>query len=124
VSSYFKSSLSAQPDEARRFILYFQTGTTLLTVESRKKIPEIVAALNEVKLYDLYIIGHTDTQGSAESNYQLGLKRAESMQQRLTKYFTLNQSIQLISYGEGDPLIPTADGINKAENRRVEIEIH
>jgi len=55
---------------------------------------------------------------------KLGLKRAESMQQRLTKYFTLNQSIQLISYGEGDPLIPTADGINKAENRRVEIEIH
>ncbi len=124
VLEMFKSSLSSQPTKVKNYILYFNAGTTELTTESQKRIPEIISELSNRKIYELYIIGHTDTVGKADTNYRFGLKRADTVKQIITQHFPGNKNFTLSSHGEGDLLIPTDDEVDEAQNRRVEIEIH
>lgn len=124
VRERYKASLDSRPDKVSNYILYFHSGSTQLTPESLQLIPQIITELKSRKIYELYIIGHTDTQGSKEQNHKLGLQRARSMQQVFTEQFFASEHVQLSSHGEGDLLITTADEVDEARNRRVEIEIH
>jgi OmpA-OmpF porin, OOP family len=120
----FDYALSSKPDEVKNYILYFISGTSSLTKESESQIPLIIKDLKSRKIYEAYIVGHTDTQGSNELNYKLGLERATTTGQIINTFFSDTQHIQVVSYGEGNLLIPTADNVDEAKNRRVEIEIH
>ena len=120
----FDYALSSKPDEVKNYILYFISGTSSLTKESESQIPIIIKDLKSRKIYEAYIVGHTDTQGSNELNYKLGLERATTTGQIINTFFSDTQHIQVVSYGEGNLLIPTADNVDEAKNRRVEIEIH
>lgn len=66
--------------------------------------------------------GHTDTDGSAEQNMILSLKRAEGVK----NFFTTNNIFEdnifaICGYGEAKPLV---NKLNKDENRRVEIYLN
>ncbi len=70
----------------------------------------------------LSIIGHTDTIGSEEYNFELGLKRAQSA----AKYFQslgLKSIIQVSSQGETKPIIVQGDSTEMRKNRRVNFRI-
>lgn len=68
------------------------------------------------------IEGHTDTDGSAEQNMILSLKRAEGVKNFFTKNNIFKDNIFAIcGYGEAKPLV---NKLNKDENRRVEIYLN
>lgn len=72
----------------------------------------------------LEIQGHTDSTGSEEYNYKLGLKRAE----KVLRYLHVEQGIplqrmQYISYGETRPVADNNSRENRAQNRRVVIVV-
>jgi len=120
----FQYALSAKPDEVKKYILYFISGSSDLTEESKLLIPQITKEIGKRKVYEAYIVGHTDTMGTSNSNYKLALKRANQVKEIINPELSSMDHIQVVSYGEGSLLVPTADNIDEPKNRRVEIEIH
>jgi outer membrane protein OmpA-like peptidoglycan-associated protein len=66
------------------------------------------------------VTGHTDLSGSPAYNQALSERRAEAV---LGELVWLGVPASVIGEGENDPLVPTAEGVREARNRRVEIEI-
>jgi outer membrane protein OmpA-like peptidoglycan-associated protein len=81
----------------------------------------LAAAKNAAQ--DVVVIGHTDTMGTQQANYGLGLKRAMMVRNLLVGAGLNRSSIDAISVGELDPLIKTPDETPEPRNRRVDIAV-
>ena len=121
VQAVFGAALAVQAPAALRFLLYFELGGDTLTDESRAQLPDVMGAVRRRVAPDVSVIGHTDTTGTADSNAALGLQRATLIRDQLLKAGLDAELIEVVSHGESDPLVPTADSIAEAKNRRVEV---
>ncbi len=119
----FNAALSSRPVAPVSFLLYFETGGANLTAESQALIPKVLAAAKGRPVPDISVIGHTDTEGDAESNEQLGLQRAQSIAKILTEAGLAVTAMAIESHGERNLLVRTPDNTAEARNRRVEISI-
>ncbi len=124
VINNFKEVLASIPHPASRYILYFKTGTTELTDESRQMLDKISADVNSRQNYDVFIDGHTDTMGATERNYNLALERAQEVNLLFSEQLSKPEKVRVTSHGDGNLLINTADEVDEPRNRRVEILIH
>lgn len=123
VQRVFGDALAARPPQPREFLLYFLTGTDDLTAESLAELPQIVAFVRDRAAPDVSVIGHTDTTGDRAANAQLGVLRARLIRDRLVAVGVPAAQIEVTSHGEADLLIPTADNVAEARNRRVEVTV-
>jgi outer membrane protein OmpA-like peptidoglycan-associated protein len=123
IQQVFGDALSALPPAPKLFNLYFQFDSDELTVEARALLPEILQIVKERPVPDVVAIGHTDTTGTAASNYQLGLRRATRVRELLVAAGLDAALIAVTSAGEAEPLIPTPDETLEPRNRRVEIAV-
>lgn len=119
----FGDALSALPPPPRLFNLYFRFESDELTDESRALLPEILRSVAGRRGVEVVVVGHTDTTGTLLLNYELGLKRAQTIRGLLVEAGLNPSLIQVTSYGEGDPLIKTPDETLEPRNRRVEIAV-
>ncbi len=119
----FGDALAALPPAPKSFTLYFQFDSDELTPDARALLPEILRIVKERPVPDVVAIGHTDTTGSAASNYQLGLRRAARVRDLLVEAGLDAALIAVTSAGEGEPLIRTPDETPEPRNRRVEIAV-
>jgi outer membrane protein OmpA-like peptidoglycan-associated protein len=71
----------------------------------------------------LELTGHTDDLGTNESNYYLGLWRAESMKYILVNKGVSPELIQVASKGEIEPIATNRTSEGKRKNRRVELKL-
>lgn len=117
----FAEALSLQPLPPAKFILYFEPGGTGLDQASATIIPEILAAIILRESLDIGIHGHSDRTGEADKNLDLSLQRANTVEDLLILNGVPEESLEVNSHGEGNPLIPTADGVAEPRNRRVEV---
>ncbi|MEA3277785.1 MAG: OmpA family protein [Pseudomonadota bacterium] len=70
----------------------------------------------------LTIIGHTDSVGSEQYNYELGLRRAAASKNYLVNVGGLNPArIRTESAGERDPVATNETEQGRAKNRRIEV---
>jgi outer membrane protein OmpA-like peptidoglycan-associated protein len=67
--------------------------------------------------------GHTDSDGSAEYNYDLSRQRASSVAQYLVSQRVNSQRFSVQGFGESQPIASNGTSSGKAQNRRVEIQI-
>lgn len=123
VQRLFGDALSALPPAPQRFTLRFRFDSDELTDESRSQVPDIVQAVRNRPAPDVLVIGHTDTIGTAASNFELGLKRATTVRNLLVEAGLDASFVEVISHGEEDRLVPTADETAEPRNRRVEIAV-
>ncbi|MCC7340347.1 MAG: OmpA family protein [Bryobacterales bacterium] len=123
IARRFGSALEGLPAPQLEFILNFELGTEKLTAESEARLTELIQAVRDRRSTDVSIIGHTDTTGSVESNFALGLRRAESVAEILRGRGLAREFITVESHGEGDLLIRTADDVKEPRNRRVEVTV-
>ncbi|MCB8995557.1 MAG: OmpA family protein [Bacteroidales bacterium] len=72
---------------------------------------------------NLTITGHTDSKGSDSYNQKLGLKRANSTREYLTKKGLPTEKMQVLSKGESEPVAENNSESGRAKNRRTEITI-
>jgi len=101
--------------------IYFDTGKSVIKPESKSTIDEIVKMLQQNPKLKIFVVGHTDSDGSVESNMKLSSDRAAAVVKALTENGI--QATRLKSSGVG-PYCPvesnhTEEG--KAKNRRVEL---
>jgi outer membrane protein OmpA-like peptidoglycan-associated protein len=123
VTAIFGDALSALPPPPRRFTVYFEFETDVLTAESQALIPEILLVVRTHAVQDVTVIGHTDTMGTQPANYALGLKRAMTVRNLLVDAGLDGSTIEVNSVGELDPLVKTPDETREARNRRVDITV-
>jgi OOP family OmpA-OmpF porin len=80
--------------------------------------------LTSVKSYILEVTGGTDSVGSAEYNYQLSQRRAESVVQYLAAKFNIPaHKFYLIGIGKDQEVATNRTAAGRAQNRRVQVQI-
>jgi outer membrane protein OmpA-like peptidoglycan-associated protein len=123
IDRIFGDALSALPPAPQRFTLYFRFESDELTDESKALIPNILAAVKKHVVQDVVVIGHTDTMGTQQANYALGLKRAMVVRNFLVDAGLEGSTIDVTSVGELDLLVKTRDETPEPRNRRVDIAV-
>lgn len=102
--------------------IYFDTGKSVVKPESEKALGEIARLLKSDAGLKVYVVGHTDSVGSIDSNMKLSQDRANAVVQALTGKHGI-AAARLKGYGVG-PLAPVASNEVeewRAKNRRVEL---
>ena len=122
-------------DKASRRLVYevvlsedqgnFKFGKADLPDEVKAKIDEMVTNLKaDPKNVFIEIEGHTDNVGGKETNYDIGMKRAEAVKEYLyTQHQIPLHKINVISYGEDKPVAPNNTRAGRAMNRRVVVRV-
>ena len=123
VKNIFGDALSALPPAPQQFTLFFRFESDELTEQSQALIPEILAAVKKHAVQDVVVIGHTDTMGTQQANFGLGLKRAMMVRNLLVNAGLNGSTIDVTSVGELDLLVKTPDETPEPRNRRVDIAV-
>lgn len=105
------------------FQLYFETGGDTLVSDSQALLAKTVEIIRARSVPDIVVIGHTDTTGDSALNARVGLERAVLIRDRLIAAGIPATQIDATSHGEADLLVPTANNVAEARNRRVEITV-
>jgi adhesin transport system outer membrane protein len=119
----FGAAMAARPPLPEHFMLYFISGGSELTQESRDLVPRIIERALARQSVDMSVIGHTDTQGTADTNEALALKRAIAIAEQLRGMGLADAVMAIESHGERNLLVPTPDDTAEPGNRRVEITL-
>jgi OmpA-OmpF porin, OOP family len=123
VQQVFGSALAAQPILPTHFRLYFLKDSDALTSESQQQYKNVFADIKRRPVYQVEVIGYTDTLGEQAHNQQLSLKRAATLRDQLVHDGLNPDSITIAGRGELDPAVPTAPQVAEPRNRRVEITV-
>jgi outer membrane protein OmpA-like peptidoglycan-associated protein len=123
ISVIFRSAIAAQPILPRRFRLYFIVGSSELTPESKLAYRAVFDDTKQRSVYEIEVIGFTDTVGNLPYNQALSLRRAAAIRDTLVRDGVNRQTISIAGRGKRDLLVPTADETPEPRNRRVEITV-
>ena len=123
IKRIFGEALAAQPASPARFILYFKDDSEELTPDSEVLLREVFRTMRDRGALDISVIGHTDTIGTRDYNYQLSLRRARRVADLLAKQGMDRNILDIESHGEDNLLIKTGDQVREPRNRRVEITV-
>ena len=123
VQQVFGQTIAARPILPAHFRLYFISDSDNLTPASEIQYRDVFADIHRRKIYEVEVIGHTDTLGDKTYNQQLSLKRAQAIRDRLVKDGLSAASISVAGRGELDLAIKTGDQVSEPRNRRVEITV-
>ena len=123
VEKRYGATLAAEPAGPARFTLYFVSGTSELTEESRALLPTVLEAFTSRSPARVFIIGHTDSVGGDDLNLQLSLERAREVEKLMRASSAAFGTIEVRGFGKNDPLVPTPENVPEPRNRRVEILI-
>lgn len=125
IRTLYGRAIAAQPEAPLTFILNFITGSTTLTTESQRVLPQVVAAAAARPVARIAIAGHTDRTGDRAQNDLLSLARAEAVTASLRQAGIKPEAVvEVTSHGENNPLIPTGPNVAEPRNRRVEVIIY
>lgn len=105
------------------YVVYFGFDRSDLTSAARGVVGEVVTALSGVAEPILSIVGHTDTSGSAQYNFGLSKRRAETVAGAIASAGVPMGGATLAARGKSEPAVATGDGVPEARNRRVEIVV-
>ena len=119
----FDPAIIALPLPPVTHLLFFETGSTRLTAESRATLQVILDDIRLRQSADISIAGHTDTVGGEKGNELLSRKRSEAIAALLEKSGLPIQEINLSYHGKTALAIETPDNTPELLNRRVEITI-
>jgi outer membrane protein OmpA-like peptidoglycan-associated protein len=101
----------------------FATGSFAISPTFQATLDAVAQSLRDYpnSLIDVY--GHTDTVGTTASNQRLSEERARAVANYLISRGVSSSRIRWQGFGETQPKVATADGVNEPLNRRVEIKI-
>jgi outer membrane protein OmpA-like peptidoglycan-associated protein len=103
----------------------FKFGKKDLPDEAKAKIDEMIQQIKaDPKGAYFEIAGYTDSIGSKEFNEKLGLERAEAVMRYLYEQHQIPLfKMNVISYGEENPVAENNTKTGRAQNRRVVIRV-
>jgi hypothetical protein len=106
-----------------KYLVFFKFNQATLTPDAVQVVGQAAEEYKRTGAAKITATGYTDLSGSPAYNQALSERRAAAVQGELVRLGVPASVITVVGEGEHDPLIPTADGVREARNRRVEIEI-
>jgi peptidoglycan-associated lipoprotein len=103
----------------------FKSGGAGLPDEAKARLDEMVTQLKtDPKGIFIEIEGYTDNVGEAAFNEQLGLERADTVRRYLyQQHHVPLHKINVVSFGEENPVAPNTTRAGRAQNRRVVVRV-
>lgn len=101
--------------------VYFDFGKANLTERSKYVLQELFKKMEQHPQV-LNVEGHTDSVGSKEFNYQLGLKRSYAVSKYLISKGMDPKQFHMTSEGEMQPIASNSTSEGREKNRRVDIQ--
>ncbi len=86
-------------------------------------VEDIAEVLTKYQQTYVDVLGHTDSDGSAEHNMDLSIRRAESVAYLLVGGCVQKERVAAKGFGETQPIASNKTREGKAQNRRVEIKL-
>jgi outer membrane protein OmpA-like peptidoglycan-associated protein len=103
--------------------VFFTSGKADLAAGAQEKLNAIALALKDQEDRKIIVEGHTDSQGSVDSNKDLSERRAKTVRDYLVSQGVAADKISATGYGESRPVADNKTPEGRANNRRVEIVI-
>jgi outer membrane protein OmpA-like peptidoglycan-associated protein len=110
-------------NETGKAILYinFDSGKSTIKKESFPVVEQIIEMMKLANEINLSVEGHTDGDGSNESNLKLSEARAKSVVDAIVKGSIKSSRLSSAGFGEEKPIADNTTADGKAKNRRVEL---
>ena len=118
VQRVFGDALAACRPRRSTSCCSFRFGSEELTDESRGAGAGGAAGEAGPQVPDVAVVGHTDTTGTAVSNFGLGLRRANGGPRPPGRCRAGLPLVEVISHGEAELLVRTADDVFEPESPR------
>ncbi len=119
----FGAALSATPPPPVTLLVYFDSGTARLALESREMVATLLDEVQKHPAADISIAGFADTVGSHAANEKLSHKRSQAIADLIKKSGLPVQEIELAYFGKTVLAIETPDNTPELLNRRVEVTV-
>ena len=102
--------------------IYFDTDKATIKPESAPTLAEMAKLLGAQPKLEVFIVGHTDSQGAYDHNMTLSRQRAEAVATALvTSYKIARTRLRTAGVGFLAPVASNANEDGRALNRRVEL---
>ncbi|WEM42563.1 OmpA family protein [Photobacterium sp. DA100] len=101
----------------------FAFDRTKLLPDYQNALRRAAAILKRQEHWLLELTGHTDTIGTAQSNYQLGMHRADAVRRYLIEQGVNAHQISIFSAGEKESLEDPSSKTERLSNRKVEARV-
>jgi len=103
--------------------VFFATGSYQLLAKSNNSLDGVVALLKADESLMIDIAGHTDAQGSDESNQVLSDNRAGAVKNYFVSKGIAETRLTSAGYGEVKPVADNTTSAGRAKNRRTEMVV-
>ena len=123
VSATYGALIEALPPAPETFVLYFNEGSTQLTLRSLPNLEKLFREVDARAGAEVQVTGHTDTVGTVADNDALSRQRAEAVKETLVARGLSRDLVIAVGRGERALLIETGDEVDEPRNRRVEITV-
>lgn len=111
----------AAAEVAQSYMVFFDFDKSVLTEEAKNILTSAAKDYESGKYVRIVVTGHTDTVGSAQYNKGLSGRRAAAVKKFMAEQGVKAEVVKTVGAGKGSLLVPTADGVREAQNRRAEI---
>lgn len=115
--------ITAQVLSEIRTMVHFDFDRADIRAEDRPLLDSKAAILNANSGLRLRISGHADERGSDEYNLALGSRRAAAVKTYLTNNGIDSGRLEVVSFGEEQPIARGSDETSWFQNRRAEFEV-
>ena len=117
------NSILKELNETGKAILYinFDSGKATIKQESMPIVEQIIEMMKQAKDIKLSVEGHTDSDGSNESNQKLSEARSKAVVETIVKGGIDASRLNSAGFGEEKPIADNSTAEGKAKNRRVEL---
>jgi len=102
----------------------FAFNRDVLTPKAKEALDQLAGNISATKGYIIALEGGCDSVGSADYNYDLSQRRANSVIQYLaSKYEVPAHKIYVIGLGKDKPIESNKTAAGRADNRRVDVRV-
>lgn len=102
-------------------LVFFEWDKSDLSAVAMAMLGQAAAAYKATGSAHITVVGNADTSGSPDYNVALSIRRADSVKRALIQNGIPAAAIETVGRGQTNLLVPTADGVRKPQNRRVEV---
>ena len=101
----------------------FETASAVIDEAHSPKLKKYIDFMKRNTEYDVTIIGHTDSKGSATFNQKLSEKRAQAVKAALVDGGVEADRVKAVGKGEAEPIADNGTAAGMAKNRRIEAKL-
>ncbi len=103
------------------YIVFFEKKQTEISAAGKKAVEDVLSMAKAGGKYEFILNSHTDRAGEDMENQKLTEERARVVKEMLVEGGVTAADIKIYAFGESDPPVQTADGVEEPANQRVEI---